>query len=102
MEVEPVNNHPAIVRRGIEVRNLSTGECCFIPEGKPVLSRRAKKLMQDITLANGLESLADRLEGLLQEPITPENQRVMRQIKAAPEALYRAARFIRGGGRGAQ
>jgi len=102
MEVEPVKPHPAIVQQGIEVRNLSTGECCFIPEGKPVLSRRAKKLMIDIALANDLEALADRLESLLREPITPDNQKVMRQIKDAPEALYRAARFIRGGGRGAQ
>jgi hypothetical protein len=56
----------------------------------------AKQLMDDIMLADGLETLADRIEALLREPPNTHNEKFLRHLKGSPPNLRKAVAHIRG------
>jgi len=91
-----------LVSTGYELRNLETGECCYIPLRYLKLVQRAKALLQATTLADTLEACsqgaATAIRAASSGPIDEKKaQSITRALNGSPASLQSAARVIRGG-----
>jgi hypothetical protein len=89
------------VQTGYELRNLETGECCYIPLRYLKHARRAKALLQSAMLADTLEACSQAATKALRAASSEVDEKkrlaIIRALVNSPNALQDVARVLRGG-----